>query len=255
VAVTAAVAVAAGTVTLALRGGELPDFPGYVNPVVGLHESPIVRPVAAVATVAAMGSALACLTALLLRLRGAGGFERQQLKWFTFAGVISTVEMLVAIQTEAHSALSTVLQFAAVSTLPIAIGIAILRYRLYEIDRIVSRTVSYALVTGLLIAIYVALVTSVTRLTPTGNSLAVAGSTLAVAALFQPIRRRVQAAVDRRFNRARYDADRTVESFSRRLRGETNVDAVRADLLQVVHATVQPALTGLWLRDSVANAR
>jgi hypothetical protein len=129
-----------------------------------------------------------------------------------------------------------------------SLTVAVLRYRLYELDRVVSRTVTYAAVTGLLVATYAGLVTAVSRLTPSGSSLAVAASTLAVAALFQPVRRRVQAAVDRRFNRTRYDAARTVEQFRLRLRDEVDLDAVRSDLLTVVHRTVQPAGVALWLR-------
>jgi hypothetical protein len=137
----------------------------------------------------------------------------------------------------------------ALSGIPVAVGISILRYRLFAIDRIISRTLSYGLVTGMLLAVYVGLVTAVSWLTPNGNSPAVAMSTLAVAALFQPLRRRVQKAVDHRFNRPRYDAARTVESFSLELRDKVDIDALATDLLDVVHQTMQPARAGLWLRD------
>jgi hypothetical protein len=134
--------------------------------------------------------------------------------------------------------------------IPIAIGIAVLRYGLYGIDRLISRTLSYAAITGTLLAVYLLLVTTVSRIAPSSSSLAVAASTLTVAALFQPLRRRVQTVVDRRFNRARYDADRTVEAFSRILREEVNLDAVSSDLIETVHTTLQPATVGLWLRES-----
>ncbi|GAC1331466.1 MAG: hypothetical protein NVSMB13_19800 [Mycobacteriales bacterium] len=137
--------------------------------------------------------------------------------------------------------------------MPAAAGLSILRYRLYDIDRIISRTVGYALVTGLLVAVYVGLVNAVSRLTPGGNSLAVAASTLSVAALFQPVRRRVQAGVDRRFNRSRYDAARTIDAFSARLREEVDLTSLQGDLLGVVRRTMQPASVGLWLRDSRAG--
>ncbi|MDQ6650201.1 MAG: hypothetical protein M3Z02_08805, partial [Actinomycetota bacterium] len=121
------------------------------------------------------------------------------------------------------------------------------RYRLYDIDRIVSRTVSYAAVTGVLIALYVGLVTAFGQLVGS-SSLSVAAATLAVAALFQPLRRRVQAGVDRRFNRARYDAAGVVEVFSQRLRHEVNLETLSTDLVAVVRQTVQPAAVSLWLR-------
>ncbi len=141
--------------------------------------------------------------------------------------------------------------FAVAVALPaVAIAVAVLRYRLYDLGRIVSRTVSYAVITALLVAVYLVLVTASTRLLPGGSSLAVAASTLAAAALFQPLRRRVQSVVDRRFNRARYDADRTVEAFTRRLREDVALDAVRSDLLGAVDDTLQPASLSLWLRQS-----
>ncbi len=141
----------------------------------------------------------------------------------------------------------TVLTFVAI---PVAIGIAILRYGLYGIDRLISRTLSYAVITGTLLVIYLLLVTTVSRIAPASSSLAVAASTLAVAALFQPLRRRVQTVVDRKFNRARYDADRTVDAFTRTLREEVDLDAVSSDLIATVHDTLEPARVGLWLRPS-----
>ena len=115
--------------------------------------------------------------------------------------------------------------------------------------RLISRTLSYAVITGTLLVVYLLLVTTVSRIAPGGSSLAVAASTLTVAALFQPLRRRVQTLVDRRFNRARYDADRTVEAFTRTLRQEVDLDAVSSDLVAAVHDTLEPARVGLWLRD------
>jgi len=144
---------------------------------------------------------------------------------------------------------ASVLAATMLAGLPVAIGVAILRYRLYDIDRIVSRTVGYGVVTGLLVGVYVGLVTGVSRLTPGGSSLAVAASTLAVAALFQPVRRRVQSVVDRRFNRSRYDAARTIDAYSARLREQVDLDSVHRDLLAVVRGTMQPASVGLWLRE------
>jgi len=204
---------------------------------------------------------LACAVALVLRFRRSRGVERQQVKWLATSGAFVACGYLIMMFVFAYAALThagpapgwvntvsdaVILSFALI---PVAIGVAVLKHGLYEIDRLISRTVGYAVVTGTLLAVYVALVTVVSRLTPSGNSLAVATSTLAVAALFQPLRRRVQTAVDRRFNRARYDADRTIAALTRQLRNEVDLDAVRADVLRVVHDTVQPASAGLWLRD------
>jgi hypothetical protein len=140
-----------------------------------------------------------------------------------------------------------------VIALPVAVGIAILRYRLYDIDRLINRTLVYGLLTGLLGLVYAAGVFAAGRLLdPAGgqSELAVAASTLAVAALFQPARRRIQVVVDRRFNRRKYDAARTVEAFSARLREEVDLDALSAELLAVVVQTIQPTRASLWLRPS-----
>ena len=158
-----------------------------------------------------------------------------------------TTEALIAAHVAAWVPDGACLQ-VGIGSLPLSVAIAILRYRLYDLDRIISRTLSYAVVTGLLVAAYVGSVATVSRLIPSGSSVAVAASTLAVAAAFQPLRRRVQAAVDRQFNRSRYDAGRTVEAFSRSLREQVDLDVVRSDLLDVVHVTLQPSQAALWLR-------
>ena len=126
-------------------------------------------------------------------------------------------------------------------------GVAILRYRLYEIDRIISRTLAYAVVTGLLVAAYAGLVLLSTRVLSLSSSVAVAASTLAAAALFNPLRRRVQRAVDRRFNRARYDTDKTVAAFAARLKDAVDLDAVQDDLAGVVHQALEPAHVSVWV--------
>ena len=128
-----------------------------------------------------------------------------------------------------------------------AIGIAVLRYRLYDIDRVISRTVAYAIVTGLLAGVYAGLVLLATQVLGLHTPVAVAAATLAVAALFTPVRRRVQRAVDRRFNRARYDADQTVAVFAARLKNAVDLDAVRDDLAGVVHQALEPAHVSLWI--------
>jgi hypothetical protein len=138
----------------------------------------------------------------------------------------------------------------AANALPVSIGVAVLRYRLYDLGRLVSRTVSYAVLSALLVGVYVAVVSTASRIVPADSSLAVAASTLTAAALFQPLRLRVQRVVDSRFNRARYDAERIVAGFTRTLRDEVDLDAVRGNLLRVVDGAVQPATVGLWLKDN-----
>jgi hypothetical protein len=139
-----------------------------------------------------------------------------------------------------------VLAFAA---LPASIGVGILKYGLYEIDRIISRTLAYAIVTGLLVGVYAGLVLLATQVLAVTSPVAVAASTLAAAALFSPLRRRVQKAVDRRFNRARYDADRTAAAFAARLKDEVDLDAVKVDLAGLVHQALEPAHVSVWINE------
>jgi hypothetical protein len=131
--------------------------------------------------------------------------------------------------------------------LPVSIGVAVLRYRLFDIDRIVSRTLAYAIVTGLLVGVYAGLVLLTTEVFGFHTPVAVAASTLAAAALFSPVRRRVQRLVDRRFNRARYDAEATVAAFADRLKDAVNLDAARDDLAQTVHEALEPAHLSVWV--------
>jgi len=200
---------------------------------------------------------VAAVLGIAVRFRSAAGVERQQLRWVLTGAVLTIVDGLYL----ASGLLGVSTRFAGVAvgfgigSLPLYFTVAILRYRLYDLDRIVSRTVTYGAVTGVLVATYVGLVTTVSRLTPSSSSLAVAASTLAVAALFQPLRQRVQRAVDHRFNRSRFDAERTVAAFRLRLREEVDLDQVRTDLLAVVRDTLQPATTSLWLRPAPGTAR
>jgi hypothetical protein len=187
---------------------------------------------------------------LVVRFRRAGGTERQQLRWLALAaavvavGVVAITGLLVA----GVEAPVGWIYAACLALLPLATGAAILRYRLYDLDRIVSRTVAYALLTLLLGLGYAAVVLGLGRLVPEGSGLAVAGATLAVAAAFQPARRRVQAVVDRRFNRRRYDAAQTIAAFSARLRQQVDLDALSGELLAVADQTMQPTTASLWLR-------
>jgi hypothetical protein len=197
---------------------------------------------------------LAGVVSLVVRFRRSRGVERQQLKWFVYAAAV-TVAGVVVTETVAvpeGSVLDGVLALGAlvvVPSIPVAAGVAILRYRLYEIDRIINRTLVYGALTALLAGVYAAGALWLPRLLDLGESqLIVAASTLAVAALFGPARRRLQGVVDRRFNRARYDAARTVESFSTRLRDQVELDGLAAELLKVVDQTMQPTRASLWLR-------
>jgi len=194
-----------------------------------------------------------CLASLVVRFRRAQGAERQQLKWFGFGGVVLVLGIMLGVVIELLQAplLGPALFVASISAVPTAIGVAVLRARLYEIDRVINRTVVYGLLTVLLGAVYAAVVFAVGRLLDPADGqseLAVAASTLAVAALFQPARRRIQLAVDRRFNRRSYDAAKTVDAFSVRLRDELDLDTLSTELLAVVDQTMQPTTASLWLR-------
>jgi hypothetical protein len=186
------------------------------------------------------------------RYRRGGPDERQQLKWFAATTATAAISLPVsAIRIPVISDLAWAGGLLALGLMPLAIGIAILRYRLYEIDRIISRTLSYGVVTALLIAVFAIVVVGLqTILTPftTGQGLPVAASTLVVFALFQPLRRRVQSAIDRRFYRARYDAERTQAAFAARLRDNIDLESLAAEFRGVVGATVAPVSVGLWLR-------
>ena len=184
-----------------------------------------------------------------LSWRRATGDRRQQLKWL-MSGAAVTVVGLAGIFGFSSSPSLLVLEIAsffASFALPVAISVAILKYRLYDIDRIISRTLAYAIVTGLLIGVYTGVVLLATRVLPLSSPVAVAASTLAVAALFNPVRRRVQAVVDRRFNRARYDADKAIAAFAARLTGAVDLDSVREDLASAVHQALEPARVSVWI--------
>jgi hypothetical protein len=184
-----------------------------------------------------------------LRYRRAHGLERLQLRWVTLAAALTGVAYLAyAVLLALGSRLADWISAGATTFLPLAAGAAILRYRLYDLDRIVSRTLAYGLLTVLLGLGYAAVVLGLGRLLGQDSSLVVAAATLAVAAAFQPARRRVQGAVDRRFNRRRHDAARIIEGFGARLRDQVDLDTLTADLLAVVDQTMQPTQASLWLR-------
>jgi hypothetical protein len=198
---------------------------------------------------------LACVTAPFVRFRRARGIERQQLKWLAFA---SAMTILGFVATQVASSLRqglVLLSLPLVPSIPAAAGVAILRYRLYEIDRIINRTLVYGALTAVLGLGYAAVVLGLGQLLPQDSSLVVAAATLAVAGVFQPARRRIQAAVDRRFNRRRYDAAQTIAAFSARLREEIDLDTLSAELVAVVNHTMEPTQVSLWLRPPANRVR
>jgi hypothetical protein len=227
-----------------------PNFSMVDNPlaVEGLDSALLVaNEVALGVTVLAL---LVAAGSLVVRFRRAAGVERLQLRWVALAAGVVALAAVVVPAALAIGALP-VFQWAlgfCVAVLPVAIGAAILRYRLYDLDRIISRTLGYALLTVLLGGAYAGVVLGFGQLLGQNSSLVVAGATLALAAVFQPARRRVQDLVDRRFNRHRYDAAATIEAFSLRLRQQVDLDALRAELLAVVDHAVQPTRVSLWLR-------
>ena len=188
---------------------------------------------------------LVSVAALVVRFAKSSGEERLQLKWCATAALLLVVVFVASIWL--NSAAVNVLQSLAFLCLWTAIAIAVLKYRLYDIDRIISRTLAYAIVTGLLVGVYAGLVLLATQVFRFHTPVAVAASTLAAAALFNPLRRRVQQVVDRRFNRARYDADQTVAAFAARLKDTVDLHSVQDDLARVVGHALAPAHISVWI--------
>jgi hypothetical protein len=195
-------------------------------------------------------SLVAAVMCVVLRYRASHGTERQQLHWVAAGAAAAVIGLLLAIPGLLGWLPSRTSDIVLVGLLcpPVGVAVAVLRYRLWDLDRLVSRTVTYALVTALLVIPYVLIVPAAGRLAAGSGNLAVAAATLAAAALFQPLRRRIQRTVDRRFNRRRYDAARTVERFAGRLRDQVDLDALQGELLTVVDQTMQPDQAWLWLR-------
>jgi hypothetical protein len=196
------------------------------------------------------------------RFRRAHGDERQQLKWFASAAALSVLVWIAFIATgvadQAPAVLQTMIVGIWLLAIPVAIGVAMLRYRLYDIDQLINRTVVYGLLTALLGAVDAGVVLVFGQLFggAAGNppSWAVAGATLAVAALFQPTRQRIQHAVDRRFNRRRYDLATTIEAFSARLRDQVDMDTLSAELVAIADQTMEPTMISLWLRPPIERS-
>jgi hypothetical protein len=226
-----------------------PDYRGNPLAVPALARVLVVPAVAGVVVV--LVSLLVGAGSLVVRFRRARGTERQQLRWLAYAAALAAGLLLVALVSGlllGNDDLTFASSSLGVALLPLATGAAILRYRLYDIDRIISRTLAYGLLTVLLGGGYAAVVLGLGQLLGRDSSLVVAGATLAVAAVFQPARRRVQALVDRRFNRRRYDAARTIAAFSARLREQVDLDTLSAEVLAVVEQTMQPTKAWLWLQ-------
>jgi hypothetical protein len=194
-----------------------------------------------------LATLVAALLCVVLRFRAARGVERQQLRWVA-AGAAAAVAGLIGGAAAPQGTLLSSVLYASVLCVPVAVAVAVLRYRLWDLDRLVSRTVTYTAVTVLLVVPYLLVVPAASRLAEGSGSLAVAAATLAVAAVFQPLRRRVQDLVDRRFNRRRYHAARTLDRFAARLRDQVDLDALHTELLAVVDQTMQPTRSTLWLR-------
>jgi hypothetical protein len=189
----------------------------------------------------------AAVASLIVRFRRARGRERQQLKWLLYAAALSaaaTILTTLGVLGAWGGAIDNLVAFG----IPIAIGIALLRYRLYDIDRLINRTLVYGLLTATLGLGYAVMVIVLGQVLGQDTTLAVAGATLAIAAAFQPARRRIHAAVDRRFNRRRYDATRTIEAFTTRLRDEIDLDTLSGELVAVVDRSMEPTQVSLWLR-------
>jgi hypothetical protein len=203
-------------------------------------------------------SGLGSLAKQIISYRGSTGERRQQLKWLLAGGAIFVVGGFLAFSGSPGSSLLAhvvgVVGTLGLAALPVFVGIAILKYRLFEIDRLISRTLSYAIITGLLVGIYVGLIALTTRALPLSSPIGVAASTLAAAALFTPLRRYTQRIVDRRFNRAHYDAEATVAAFSSGLRDAVDLDRVQRDLVEVVHLSMQPSHVSVWLRERSSPA-
>ena len=209
--------------------------------------------------------ALVVMSSLLMRLRHTKGVERQQVKWFAYAVTVLAISAILAYVVSETLGIrwlgwvSSVLVMVSVIGLPVAVGIAILRYHLYNIDLIINRTLVYGLLTAVLAGLYLGSIVlfqiSFRALTGQNSQLVVVVSTLAIAALFNPLRRRIQGLIDRSFYRRKYDARKTLEAFSAKLREETDLDALSGDLVGVVNETMQPAHVSLWLRPDLSVER
>src|SRR5215218_1849361 len=234
-----------------------PEYPGIRNPLgIGALEHGVGAAIFPVGALLILAGLPVGTVSLLLRFRRARGLERLQLRWLAVGAALAAVALVVSLTALVVEESDGVVFQAAlglcVMVLPLANGAAILRYRLYDLDRIITRTLAYGLLTVLFGAGYAAVVLGLGQLLGRDSSLVVAAATLAVAAVFQPARRRVQALVDRRFNRRRHDAAHTIAAFSARLRDQVDLTTLTGELLAVVDQTMQPTRASLWLRPQAA---
>ena len=247
-----------GVVGNAFEAGPLGDFPQITNPY-GV-DSPVVWVLGIAGSIVAAGSMVASAVSLIVRLRRVGSEQRQQIKWLAYGGVVVVSTIFVGVLIIPWSVpVSILIMSVAMLGLPIFTGIGILRYRLYDIDLLINRTLVYGSLTLMLLLVYFGGVTATQALfgTLSGQQrlpqFAVVISTLAIAALFDPLRRRIQSFIDRRFYRRRYDAAKTLEAFSAKLRNETDLGTLSADLVGVVKETMQPEHASLWLRPNTSR--
>ena len=256
-----ALLVAVGTITAAFSPGPILGLVSIHNPL-GIEGVPNVYRLLQTLMFALIVVASA---SLLVRLHRARGVERQQIKWFAYAAVVAasasilTYTIFEAIDAQWLKLAGYALVLVGLLGVPTAAGIAILRYRLYEIDLLINRTLVYSSLTATLATVYFGGIVLLQRifvaLTGEKSTLAVVASTLLIAALFNPLRRRIQSFIDRRFYRRKYDARKTLEAFSTKLRDETDLDALSADLVGVVRETMQPAHVSLWLRPDTVSKK
>ncbi|MGI8773963.1 MAG: hypothetical protein ACR2KQ_02930 [Actinomycetota bacterium] len=256
VEIAALVGLAAGATAAALRPGPTDYVPSVDNPlgVEALREAAAFAQITGESIVSFVG--MAAIASLVIRFRRSVGVERQQLKWFVFAVVLFPFVFAIAqVIGEIEPGEEDMIKFLTIMSsgflIPVSMGIAILKYRLYDIDVVINRTLVYGVLTLTLAGLYLGFVLGFRSvLSPvTGESdLAVAASTLLVASLFRPLRRILQNFIDRRFYRRKYDADHAIESFSRRLRDEVDLDAIQQEVVSVLGETVQPSVVSLWVR-------
>ena len=236
---------------LAITPGVVVNLRALRNPF-GVHPAAVSNTAIAVGLAGLLGCVVLAVWSLLVRARRGTSVERQQIKWLAYAGCLVAATLvpstILSLSTGTAARIAEGALMIAIVTVPVAVAVAVLKYRLYEIDRIISRTLAYVVVTGLMAGVYAGLVLLATRVLGVTTPPAVAAATLAAAALFNPLRHRVQRVVDRRFNRARYDADKTVAAFASRLQDAVDLDAVQADLAGVVQHALEPAHISVWIR-------
>lgn len=247
-------AIAVASIVLSVQPGPIEGVEYLDNPLGMAAVGDLVGPLGAIGFAALIVAVFLSVTSMVVRFRRSHAAEREQLKWFASAAVLAGLVFAALGALDSANKAFQILTIVAFLGLPISAGIAILRYRLYDIDRIISRTIAYALVTGLLLAAYGGLIVVLQEPLATvagTDTILVAGSTLIVAVLFNPVRVRLQDIVDRRFNRTHWDAELTARRFSGRLRDQLDLEAISGELARTTSAALDPATTSVWLRSRV----